>query len=205
MKRFMACILALTVLLSAGAFAEDAAPGFTLRNGLRFGDSEQTILAREGLTQIVDPMKKIIYGDVQFMGTAVGLDNTLVSYYVSEDKGLTEMLYRFDTPTAGDAARIYGQMREKLIEKYALPLPANSGLRALKGSLLQRLSPDTVKETTQWLVPDGDGYVKIDLIHVNGMIYTFNILFVWIDYTYFPAEEVQRITEGGQNSWMDEL
>ena len=51
-------------------------------------------------------------------------------------------------------------------------------------------------------MPDGDGYVKIDLIHVNGMIYTFNILFVWIDYTYFPAEEVQRITEG---AWMDEL
>lgn len=185
--------------------AQGAAAGwdFELRRGVRFGDTRETVLERETLTQILDDSRKIVYGDLQFTGTVVGIENTMASYYIDPERGVTEMLYRFSPSSSEDTTATYQMLLGMLKQKYGEPLAEGAPGKKLKGSIVQGIAD--YQEIAEWLIPDQSGSVKIELIRVDMVIFdTINVRFVWVDYTAFP-NGVSESSPGGYDDYMDEL
>ena len=187
----------------AEAAQEAAVWDFELRKGVHFGDTQETVLERETLTQIVDAGGRIAYGDLQFTGTVVGIDDTLASYYIDPARGVTEMLYRFKPETSEETTATYQMLLGMLKQKYGEPLPDGSDGKLLKGSVVQGITG--YQEIAEWLVPDSSGSVKIELIRVDMVLYeTIVVRFVWIDYTAFP-DAAEDAGSAAYEEYMNEL
>lgn len=174
---------------------ETAQIQFGLRNGISFGASKEEVIASETLYEAASRYR-LDYGDLQYRGTVFDINNAIVSYMFDGRGALKEMLYKFSSENKATTNEWYDSFQKQLKKEYGDPLElSDNEIHSLKGIILTRSRPTIVESgvtfyLTQWLVPVGDDWVKIDLCYYSPYV-KFNYIF--IDYTYFTAAEFQSL------------
>lgn len=143
MKRLICVIVA---ILLAFSMSSALAEGFTLRNGIVFGDSMEDVLAKETLEvdEIEDGSDEEAsattdnddsddetdhpYWITTCEGTVAGIDNSYIKYNFDADKMLREVIYYFETYSSKDTSDSdYETINNGLIRKYGSPLGYSNG------------------------------------------------------------------------------
>ncbi len=143
MKKLISIIVALLlVFFTTTAMAEE----FTLRNGIAFGDSMETVLAKETLE--VDDIEdgsdegtstdtedddsedesELPYYFTTCEGTVAGIENSYIKYNFDANKTLREVIYYFESYSSKDTSDSdYESINDGLIRKYGSPLGYSNG------------------------------------------------------------------------------
>lgn len=198
MKKLLALILLLGCLVNSFALADS----FTLRNGVLFGDTMETIKGKEDL-KYVNEGKDSMW----FRGVIANISGSEVVYYFDEEGKLKEMQYSlgaFSSISVSD----YDILKEGLTNKYGPSLGFSNGkTSALLGHELQYLLVDLYKTEAitggshklinyeEWIVPCDEGTVKIELVYYTT---DGNWPHVAMSYGLFSDAEVQEAMDEAQ-------
>lgn len=208
MKRLFSIIM-LLLMITTISVAEE----FTLRNGIIFGDSMDTVRQKETIA-IDEEMSDAVELKTQ-NGVVAGFEDTTI-YYTFDDNQLIDIWWRISMPSKDDMGSAYQMLKESLSEKYGKPLgnkdgvyhpvhgtatqfrndPAGSELRALLGWKAGILEYD------EWVYEYAEGKsMKIELVQdyltMNGETdYT-----LFVSYTYFESDIIDAV----QNSIMNDI
>ena len=200
MKRFITVLITaiLTLSLIGTSFAEE---GFSLRNGIVFGDTIETILQKE--TSLVRE------GDDSnwFKGKIAGYNDAECGFYFDDDGKLISMDYGFgNSCTSRDSTDdVYKKLYQSLNRKYGKPKGNTGGTTyIITGPAIDRMgfyvyllgSLDNYKgdyyDYDEWVIDQDDYHVKIDLIsyYYRNSDYEYSY-FVDLSYHYFTDEDLE--------------
>ena len=212
MKRTLAVlILCIVVFTSVFACAENEK--FTLRNGIHFLDSIEKVVELETI-----PLEKYhwdseVYGGSCYHGTGkiVNVDNSNVDFYFDKEGKLKEMRYNLlagikNGPLGfakyDDARSVYDTILETLTGKYGDPLQFDAGKVSIyaAGETRKTATQDGIitnkpKETTEWLVDEGDYCVKIELYLCasEDVFNRTNTYRVFVGYAYISQDKMDEL------------
>lgn len=173
--------------------------GFTLRNDIRFGDSKDAVCEKE-----VFSLDKTSSSTFAGKGNIAGYDNSTVVYHFDDSNRLAEIVYWFeDTKDQDLSCDRYETIYNGLAKKYGEPLSITEGefyplttsafdyynnaaaIVAFTGRVAE------LERYDEWLVPDGDGSVKIDLVSTRyGSADSLNYI-LHLAYKYFETDDAQ--------------
>lgn len=179
--------------------SQESEGGFTLRNGIRFGDSKDTVRKEE-----VFSLDKTSSSTFAGKGNIAGYDNSTVVYHFDDSNRLTEIVYWFeDTKDQNLSRDRYETIYNGLAKKYGAPLDIAEGefyplttsafdyynntaaIVAFTGRIAE------LERYDEWLVPDGDGSVKIDLVSTcYGSADSLNYI-LHLAYKHFETDDGQ--------------
>lgn len=172
---------------------------FALRGGIMFGDSSQTVQEKE-----VFSLDKTSSSTFAGKGNIAGYDNSHVSYWFDDSNKLAEIVYMFEDTKDQDASRErYETVYAGLAKKYGEPLDVADGeFYPLTTSAFDFYNDAAVivsytgriaelERYDEWLVPDGDGSVKIDLVSTRyGSADSLNYI-LHLAYKHFETDDGQ--------------
>lgn len=223
MKRILSLFLVLSLLLCTAAALAEGNP-FELRNGVKFGDTEEEVKSKETLgfdPQYCEPYSLYTYG-----GTVAGIDGTKLWYRFNEDNGqLYEVRWSLPKVTSESLSTSHYQtLYNGLVTKYGEPLGYKDGAcYVITGSAIQggismaNIYSDTftngvgeLMDYAEWDVVVGDGHhVKIELCQfMYGVSYEEREYGINLGYTPFTDEELEAATSGntsGDDSVLNDL
>ena len=210
-KRIFLVIFAI-LMFSTCVNADD----FTIRNGIEFGDSIESVKEKEVLgyvDYIPEPDENNETYLYSIVGNVAGIDDSQIIYYFSNDK-LYELDY-FLGSGANDTdlehlKSNYETIYEGLVKKYGEPLDNINGdtvhvitTRAINNMLNSLLWPESHKngfgniyKYNEWIIHFENYNVKIDLTSSyygrDNEIVTCNLV---VGYKYFTNEELEDIVK----------
>ncbi len=201
LKRLLCVLLALSCI--SFALADDE---FTLRSGIKFGDTMDDILAKE--TTLV---RKSEDGNeyLSFLGKIAGYDDAGCTFYFDDDGKLNDVWYTFiNVCTSKDTTNdVYKKLYQSLVRQYGTPLGnTNGSCYSITGKAILNMSlwvhyfvplndnfAGNYINYDEWIVK-ADGYnVKIDLIsyYVRDATYEYQY-FLDLSYHYFTDADVEE-------------
>lgn len=208
MKRLFSIIM-LLLMITTISVAEE----FTLRNGIIFGDSMDTVRQKETIA-IDEEMSDAVELKTQ-KGVVAGFEATTI-YYTFDDNQLIDIWWRISMPSKDDMGSAYQMLKESLSEKYGKPLgnkdgvyhpvhgtatqfrndPAGSELRALLGWKAGILEYD------EWVYEYAEGKsMKIELVQDYLTMKGETDYTLFVSYTYFESDIIDAV----QNSIMNDI
>ena len=172
---------------------------FTLRNDIQFGDSMDAVRKKELFS-----LDKTSSSTLAGKGNIAGYDNSYVSYWFDDSNKLAEIVYMFEDTKDQDASRErYETVYAGLAKKYGEPLDVADGeFYPLTTSAFDFYNDAAVivsytgriaelERYDEWLVPDGDGSVKIDLVSTcYGSADSLNYI-LHLAYKHFETDDGQ--------------
>lgn len=195
---FMTVIM-LLALAAVPATAEDA---FTLRNGIRFGDSMATVREKETLPFKEDECTQERLWTQK--GTVAGFPNVQLLYVFTDGK-LQQVKWQLDEYPSNDAYDdVYAKLYKSYVGKYGDALGYTNGschlitTTAMEGAVLTYTiyrdyldGVGDMRDYDEWIVDFGkDEHVKIDLAQFYyGESYSKLKRTIWIGYKYFTEAE----------------
>lgn len=210
MKKIVSLILAeMLLMLCCTATAE----GFSLRNGIQFGNSMDDVLAKETLAikKIEDEAEEDDDSDYPYSittenGTVAGVAGAYVWYRFDADKTLREVEYVLPSKSKKDSSDSeYETLYKGLANKYGTPLGYTDGScyiitgNALESSVFMAYFYDSlgyygdVRDYDEWDIDTGEYHVKIELVqYYYGTSYSSISYYNTISYTYFTDEDLQE-------------
>lgn len=173
-KNIIRLISMLLVLCCAtSAFAEEE---FTLRSGIKFGDTIEDIVEKETtLTREDDDSN-------WFKGTIAGYKDSQALFSFDDNGKLEDMCYAFDQfgndyKSSSDVSDVYATLYKSVVRKYGSPLGNTGGnVELITGSAMTRMGivvymiggmdgyDGDYLDYDEWIVDCTGGHVKIDLI-----------------------------------------
>ena len=185
--------------------------GFTLRNGIHFGESPSDVKSRETLSLSSEDENTLVY-----KGTVASYDGT-VEFTFGETGGLTDMCYEIgESGNSSSHESIYDSLKAGLVKKYGDPLALPDGkphpvhgkayekvFAEITASLASSVKSAKIVNYDEWLLEFDDCAVKIDLIDscsgaVNDMEYR-----VLLSYHFASGEEINKIPEEDRTEAID--
>lgn len=206
MKKLFAILLACSMLLGgAPALAEES--GFTLRNGVKFGDTVDEVKAKE--TFEVDTTQGDEYNLYMAKGTVAGISDTEIWYRFDE---MTGLLYdvRWSLPSyysADSSDNDYSKLYKAFVSKYGDPLGySNGSCYIITGSAIEAAATigylykelldgvGDIRDYAEWDVKVGNGeHVKIELVqYYYGTSYSDMQYYINVGYSDFTDEELEN-------------
>lgn len=203
MRKLFAMLLA--CLLMASCTLALADEGFTLRNGVMFGDTMEDVRAKETLECHEDTEECMLYTED---GTVGGFSDVTVKYYFDEDtKLLKEVNWRLPVRHDVDASDSdYSQLYSALVDKYGDPHESPDGsLFCIHGTTIFQAMFDVklyqswqgkdsagIRDAHEWVVNIGDGnYVKIEMVQHYAFISSRPYIKIDLGYSPFTEQELQ--------------
>lgn len=206
MKKWVAILMAL-LLMTNLLTAASAAGDFELRQGIRFGDTMETILLKE----------KVLVRESDtsnwFNGRIAGYDDAQCGFYFDDDGRLTGLDYSFKKATCetrSDTTAVYETIYDSLVRQYGTPIGNTGGsIELITGPAIDRMllwvyllgaldgfDADYI-DYDEWVV-DCDGYhVKIDLISYYYRDSSY-------EYSYFVDVSYHRYTDADYEAAVNE-
>lgn len=206
--RLISMLLILCCVTSA--FAEEE---FTLRSGIKFGDTIEDILEKETtLTRKSDDSN-------WFTGTIAGYKDSEALFSFDDDGKLVDMGYSFtqfgnDYKSSSDVSDVYATLYKSVVRKYGSSLGNTGGnVELITGSAMTRMGivvymiggmdgcDGDYLDYDEWIVDCTGGHVKIDLISYyfrdSNYEYHFNVDLSYRFYTDAEYEEAlnEKIAE----------
>lgn len=198
MRRYVALLLVIILLLSSFSLAED----FTLRNGIVFGDSMEDILRKEkSLTRKSDTSD-------WFEGKIAGYNGAECGFYFDDNGKLISMDYSFGSSVCSsktDVNNVYETIYDSLKRKYGAPLGNTGGsCYLITGPAIDRMSlyvylfgsisgyNGDYYDYDEWIIEEDDYSIKIDLISYYYRNDDFDYYyFVDCSYHKFTDEDIR--------------
>ena len=175
---------------------------FIFPNGIKFEDSEGIVLKKESIPLEKEKTKSERYKGAKYRGrgTFENDDLSLITYYFDKGGKLQEVIYDVHAgmkdPPYGflkktDAEASYNLIKNSLTEQYGSPLQKKDSIHVAKEtSDLANLDKFIVNKpiySSEWLVSNGDHYVKIELYLCNSVdLYKNKPFRVICGYAYIP-------------------
>lgn len=207
LKRLLCVLLALSCM--SFALADD---DFTLRSGIKFGDTMEDILAKE--TTLVRTTDE---SNFTFTGKIAGYDDAGCIFYFDDDGKLIDMDYTFiNLCTSKDTTNdVYKKLYQSLVRQYGSPLGnTNGSCNLITGKAMENMAlwvyffvplmdnfAGNYIDYDEWIV-EADGYsVKIDLIsyYVRDATYKYQY-FLDLSYHYFTDADVEEARNEKQSA-----
>ncbi len=203
LKRLLYVLLALSCM--SFALADD---DFTLRSGIKFGDTMEDILAKE--TTLVRTTDE---SNFTFTGKIAGYDDAGCIFYFDDDGKLIDMDYTFiNLCTSKDTTNdVYKKLYQSLVRQYGSPLGNTNGSCSLiTGKAMEKMwglvyfyvaamnaytgnYAGNYIDYDEWIV-EADGYhVKIDLIsyYIRDADYKY-YYYLDLSYHYFTDADAEE-------------
>lgn len=190
MKRFFIILLSMLILLPNIAIGED----FSLRNGIKFGDSIDDVLNKE--TVSIDKIDRKIGIVNTVRGSISNISGTYVQYMFDDGK-LNQMNYRY--PSGGEllASMSYELINNGLIEKYGQPLNdrqketvVQRGL-LLNASFIVVFSNGYIQSSDEWFIKKNGYGVKIEHVsYYDGKEFQHDL-----SYAIVSDDELKKLEE----------
>lgn len=179
MKKVVSLILIALLIIPC---VSGSAEGFSLRNGVCFGDSAEEIRSKETLEISEDESRNAPSGEILWTveGNVEGLEDAQVYYYCDNETGLQETLW---TPSPSDDPHAYDDDYSMLVDQftalYGEPLGYTDGKyhdvigTTIQGTLdwidlYAQTIPNSVGEITdyaEWYLPyDENSHIKIEIV-----------------------------------------
>lgn len=217
MKKTISLLLCLILFLSlsCSCFAEEE---FTLRNGIKFGDTMEDILAKE------KTLTRKSESSNWFKGKIAGYSNAECGFYFDGDGKLKSMDYSFsDSCTSRDSTNdVYKKLYQSLVRQYGKPKGNTGGsVELITSPAIERMAmwvyflgaldkcAGDYYDYDEWIVDTDSYHVKIDLIsyYYRDSDYEYSY-FVDLSYHMYTNEEFmealnEKVTE--QNEVDDDL
>ena len=218
MKRFMSMLVSLILLVScfSNAFA---AEDFTLRNGIKFGDTMEEIVTKETtLTRDSDD-------STCFKGKIAGYSDAECWFEFDDDSKLYDMEYIFNSnicTSKDEMNNVYKKLYDSLKRQYGTPLGYTGGsCYLITGSAVDSMGftvyllgaldgySGDYTDYDEWIV-DCDGYhVKIDLISYyyrnSDYDYYYRVALSYHHYTDEDYDAALHEKQGEQQEVDDDL
>lgn len=217
MKKIISLLLvSAMLLLSISAVAE----GFSLRNGISFGDTMEEVLEKETLEidemddgtaeedeeaeEDDDEEAEYPYYIETVKGTVAGISGSYIRYKFDADKTLREVIYYFKTWDDKDLSDSdYETLYSSLVRKYGSALGySNGSCYIISGSALESAVISSylfemiggygdLRDYDEWDVDTGEYHVKIELVQsYYGSSYSELKFDNRMSYTYFTDEDL---------------
>ena len=201
--RLVSMLLVLCCVTSA--FAEEE---FTLRSGIKFGDTIEDILEKETtLTREGDDSNR-------FKGTIAGFKDSQALFSFNDDGKLEDMCYIFDQfgndyKSSSDVSDVYATLYKSVVRKYGSPLGNTGGsVELITGCAVDRMalvvylfggfdgSDSDYLDYDEWIVDCTGGHVKIDLISFYYRDSNYKYLFeVDLSYHFYTDAEYEKAVD----------
>ena len=214
MKKTLSFVICLTILLFllSTCLAED---GFTLRDGILFGDTIDDIVSKETSLQRT--------GDDSnwFKGRIAGYDNSECGFYFDDDGKLVSMCYSFSNAcTSRDTTNdVYKTLYQSLVRQYGKAIGNTGGsVELITGPAIDRMTlwvyllgalennAGDYYDYDEWIIDQENYHVKIDLIsyYYRDDSYEYSY-FVDLSYHKYTDEDYQKAVEKkrGEQSEVD--
>jgi len=218
MKRLVSVLVSLVLMVSCFSSAL-AAEDFTLRSGIKFGDTLEEVLDKE---KTLTCESKSATGGV-FNGKIAGYSGAKCIFSFDDDGKLIDMGYNFDyniCTSRDEMNSVYKKLYDSLKRQYGNPL-GNTGdtLYLITGSAIEKAalivamvssfdgySADYI-DYDEWVVDCDDYHVKIDIVsfYTRGDKYSY---YVSLSYQCFTDEDYDaavREKEGERQEVDDDL
>ena len=199
MKRLVSVLVSLVLMVSCFSSAL-AAEDFTLRSGIKFGDTMEEVLAKEKtLTRDSedDYEGMSIYW---YEGKIAGYSDARRTFSFDDDGKLNDMEYSFNTnicTSKDETNSVYKKLYDSLKRQYGNSLGNTGGTTHLiTGSAIDSFVRITYLignagyvDYDEWVVDCNDYHVKIDIISYYAIInytYRYNVA---LSYHFFTDEE----------------
>ena len=206
LTRLLCALLALSCIPFALADVE-----FTLRNGIEFGDTMETILTKE------TTLERESEDSNWFNGRIAGYDNATCGFYFDDDGKLDGMDYKFgeEVCTSRDTMNdVYKKLYQSLVRQYGTPLGNTSGsCYLITGPAVTQMalwvyfvvplaegSAGDYVDYDEWVV-EADGYnVKIDIVsyYFRDSDYEYSY-YVDLSYQYFTDADLEEAVNEKQS------
>lgn len=198
MKKMLVCLMIAVLLMLSAASALE---GFTLRNGVQFGDTIEQIREKETLV-LKDPVTRFDFTTFTSLtalwtqkGTVAGIDGVEIGYLFDRSKKLAEVQWKLPAnESAGTSDSRYSALYNAMVIKYGAPLACSNGTHfAITGIAIdQAYGP--LRNCAEWVHDCGDGhYVKIELVQFNDGERAAQPTFsIHVGYTYFTDAQLKE-------------
>lgn len=191
MKKIFCLILMIAVLLSSTSFAEEE---FTLRKGIKFGDTMDTILQKE--TSLT---RKSETSNV-FTGKIAGYSDASCEFAFDDNGGLKSMTYCFDCFSRDTTNNTYDTLYDSLVRQYG-KAEGNTGgnCEMIIGPAIDSMAfwvylmgeldgwSANYYDYDEWIIKCTDYNVKIDLVSFyyrnDDFEYTYKVETSYLKYT----------------------
>lgn len=196
-KRIMALVLVSVMLMVAQtALAEE----FTVHAGVKFGETKEEVKNKETLELDEEADTKLTY-----KGTVANINNSSIEYYFNDEGYLNDVLYSFPTSTTRDTISTrFDTIESGLVRKYGKSLgnsggdfyiitgPAFDNAVAFIALMMWLDGTGDVVDYGEWIVPNEEDNVKIDLIayYTRDSKYNYNY-FLMLSYHPFTDEDLK--------------
>ena len=208
-KQIISCLLVFAILFSAClAFAED----FTLRSGIKFGDTMEDIVAKETtLTRESDTSNS-------FTGKVAGYSDVECTFAFDDDGKMKSMSYWFSgsvCTSKSTANDIYDTIRKSMVRQYGSGLGNTGGsCHLITGPAIDSMAlwvylfgsldgyDGNYIDYDEWIVDVEDYHVKIDLISYyyrdSKYNYTYMVSASYLKYTDEDYDAAVKAKRGEQ-------
>lgn len=188
----------------------DATEGFSLRNGIMFGDSMDEVRSKEKLPidevdATAEKDEDYPYSLTTFRGTVAGVDGSYIVYNFDDNKQLREVIYWLkESSSSANVDAEYSSVNAGLVRKYGEPLANKDGkTHAVVGSAID-LTNYTVGlmnafggyagicDYDEWVVFENGYNVKIEQVeYYAGQSRSKANYQQVLSYTYFTEADVE--------------
>lgn len=204
--------LVLTCVLLLGCMPAMAAEEFTLRNGIKFGDTMDEVRAKETLEfKESSSESRLITVD----GTVAGISGVSVEYFFDDDKKLKQVSWSLSASSLVDSSDSdYTKLYKAFVSKYGTPLGYDNGDcyiitgSALTGAALISYlynSMDTgvgdLRDYAEWDYEyTNTDHVKIELVqYYYGSSYSTRQFHISVCYKHFTDADLEAAQQEKRN------
>lgn len=184
MKKWFSVLLVVVLLFSSTALADEPVVDFSIRNGVKFGDSVDDVKSKDGAfsNSKDSPYSNFVYDPVTFFATKeiyphslsedIELANAPVTlYYMFTDAGLKEILYMTSTnarekPSMQSLESAYDVLEKALVEKYGEKLSPDDPLTYM----IEAPGVGEITRTTNGVDPWGSPYSYIKVQNSTWLV-----------------------------------
>lgn len=194
LKTSFAILICIVMTISC-ACAEE----FSLRSGIHFGDTIETIVQKE------KTLTRNGSDSTSFTGKIAGFDDASCEFSFDENEKLISMMYEFDCFSRESTKNNYKTLYDSLVRKYGSPEGNTGGnCELITGPAIDRMAlwvylfgeldgwSADYYDYDEWIVDCTDYYVKIDLVSYyyrnDDYEYTYT---VDLSYHKYTAEDYQ--------------
>lgn len=218
MKKILMSLLVFILVFSQLSIT--TAEGFSLRNGISFGDTFDEVKSKETLAfekidaefEDDDEEKEYPYTLRTVEGTIAGIDDSYITYKFNRNKKLCEVQYFFQGYTNKDLIDSdYEKINQGLIRKYGNPLGFSNGKSfiitggAIEGAVLGYTIMQLIggvgdmRDYDEWVLYCNEYNVKIEqACYYWGQSYSDIHYSHTVSYTYFTDEDLKTEQDAKQ-------
>lgn len=211
MRKVVALVMVLIVSLSVtSAWAE----GFSLRNGISFGDTMEEVRSKEELN--IKETDNELKADEEYPyslttqnGTVAGVANSYIVYNFDKNKQLREVIYWLkESSSSANIDAEYSSVNAGLVRKYGEPLENKDGrTHVVVGSAIDLANYSVrllnafggyagIRDYDEWVVFENGYNVKIEQVEYYGGQSRSNVYYQQVlSYTYFTESDVENIID----------